>query len=84
MTPSLSLCLSLSLPKKKKKNPFRYPLPLFFLSFCSFISTVENKEIADDIRKEIDILKKCKNPSIVSYYGNFFFKFFCDILRFKK
>ena len=31
--------------------------------------TVENKEAADDIRKEIDILKKCKNVSIVSYYG---------------
>jgi hypothetical protein len=28
-----------------------------------------NSEVNKDIRKEIDILRKCKSPHIVSYFG---------------
>lgn len=30
-----------------------------------------NKKVQEELKKEIDVLKKCKNPNIVAYYGTY-------------
>jgi len=47
-----------------------------FVRDCNFTVAIKivaqtNKKVQEELKKEIDVLKKCKNPNIVAYYGTY-------------